>query len=239
MKTKVKTKSTKTKPKFSWAVPEELSVPTDPLRLRLDFHHEAITMTSYDGDVVENRLVSALDVAHALASELAFGSGLLPEGALWWANTPAGAMTAVYAAPQVRRVALQVGIDKPPVRYQIPMPPLVFLCIPGRPPWVWATKKRPADLGEPVYKAPLANVYADGRTCPGSHIYPTDVRETVSSFFLSFFSAGADLQGRSKRFPESVVQLWEALDGKEKTYPLDDLVECGTIEDVMNLKVRG
>ncbi|MDP2661817.1 MAG: hypothetical protein Q8R28_13900, partial [Dehalococcoidia bacterium] len=172
------------------------------------------------------------------ASELAFGSELLPEGALWWANTPAGAMTALYAEPQVRKVALSVGIDKPPVRYEIPLPPLVFLCLPGRPPWVWATKHRPEKGNDPVYKAPLANVYADGRTCPGSHVYPTDVRETVSSFFLSFFSAAADLQGRSKRFPKSVVQLWDALDGREKTYPLDDLVECGTIEDVMNLKVR-
>ncbi|GAI49377.1 unnamed protein product, partial [marine sediment metagenome] len=63
---------------FSWAVPEELGIPPDPLRLRLDFHHQAVEMTFFEGETVTSKVVSAMDVAHALASELSFGSGLLP-----------------------------------------------------------------------------------------------------------------------------------------------------------------
>ena len=92
---------------FNWAIPEELGVPPDPLRLRLDFHHQATVMTVFNDDKVETKLVSAMDVAHALASELSFCSGLLPPGPLWWKNTKAGPVTALYGKPQVWKVALQ------------------------------------------------------------------------------------------------------------------------------------
>src|SRR4030065_2290379 len=91
---------TKSSPHFSWAVPEELGIPPDPLRLRLDFHHQAVTMTYFDGDVVDTKLVSAMAVAHALASEMSFGTGLLPDNTMWWSNTPQGPVVAVYADPQ-------------------------------------------------------------------------------------------------------------------------------------------
>ncbi len=234
------TKTTKPNEKpspFSWAVPEELGVPPDPLRLRLDFHHQAVTMTYFDGDVVDTKLVSAMAVAHALASELSFGTGLLPENTLWWSNTSRGPVTAVYAAPQVWKVALQVTIDKPARRLQIPLPGLVFLCAPCQPPYVYAVKKRPAKQTDKIYRAPLANIFANGRSCPGSHTYPNDVRETVKSFFLSFFSVAGDLQNRSHKFPGSVIKLWEDLEGKNK-FPLDDLVECGIVENLVRAEIR-
>ena len=77
----------KPEPNFRWAVPAELGIPADSLRLRLDFYHQAVEMTYYDGETVTCKPVSALDVSHALASELTFGSGLLPDNALWWRNT--------------------------------------------------------------------------------------------------------------------------------------------------------
>ena len=194
-------------------------------------------MTYFDGDVVDTKLVSAMAVAHALASELSFGTGLLPDNTLWWSNTPQGPVVAVYADPQVWKVALQVSLDKPARRFQVPLPGLVFLCAPSRPPWVYAVKKRPADPADEVYKAPLCNVFANGRSCPGSHNYPNDVRQTVRSFFLSFFSIAGDLRDRSLMFPGSVVQLWEFLD-KKKVFPLDDLVEFCTIADLMRVEIR-
>ena len=235
--TTLKTKTAKKQNPFSWAVPEELGIPPDPLRLRLDFFHQAVTMTYFDGDVVDTKLVSAMAVAHALASELSFGTGLLPDNTLWWSNTPQGPVVAVYADPQVWKVALQVSLDKPARRFQVPLPGLVFLCAPSRPPWVYAVKKRPADPADEVYKAPLCNVFANGRSCPGSHNYPNDVRQTVRSFFLSFFSIAGDLRDRSLMFPGSVVQLWEFLD-KKKKFPLDNLVEFCTIADLMRVELR-
>jgi len=222
---------------FSWAVPEELGVPPDPLRLRLDFHHQAVTMTSFDGDVVDTKLVSAMAVAHALASELSFGTGLLPDNTLWWSNAPQGPVVAIYSEPQVWKVALQLSLDEEARRFRIPLPGLVFLCSSGRPPWVYAVKRKPGHGTDQVYKAPLCNVFANGRSCPGSHTYPDDVRETVQSFFLSFFSVAGDLRDRSKRFPGSVVQLWEFLDGK-KRFPMDDLMEYCAIGDLMRMELR-
>ena len=217
---------------FKWAVPDELEVPPDPLRCRLDFHHQAVVMTLFRPEMAERRIVSAMDVSHALASELSFGTGLLPAQTLWWQNTRQGPIFALYVEPKVRKLALQELDNKPPRRFTVPLPGLIFLCSPGKPPWVFAVKKRPTKEKDIVYKAPLVNVYDDGRSCPGSHKYPTRVADIVESFFVSFFSPTGSWRNRSVRFPESVIDLWEHLD-KKKRFPNDDLVQHGTIKDLM------
>ncbi|KKL87467.1 hypothetical protein LCGC14_1934420 [marine sediment metagenome] len=221
-------------PAFNWAVPEELGIPADQLRLRLDFFHQATEMTYFEDETVTSKIVSALDVAHALASELSFGSGLLPPGTIWWRNTNNGAVVALYVEKHIRQVALQLDIKKEPRRYKIPMPGLIFLCQPGETPWVFAVKHKPKKETDIVYRAPLANIHANGRSCAGTHKYPTRLENMVESFFISFFSATADLHNRSKQFPENVIHLWEFLNGKKK-YPLADLVEHGTISDLLNM----
>ena len=221
---------------FNWAIPEELGVPADPLRLRLDFHHQATVMTVFENDKVETKLVSAMDVAHALASELSFCSGLLPKGTLWWKNTKAGPVTAIYVPPCIRKVALQQDIKVPPRRFTIPLPGFIFLCRPGREPSVFAVKKEPSGETDKVYKSPLCNIFANGRSCPGSHKYPTNVGETVQSFFVSFFSPAGEMHGRSKKFPKSIIQLWEFLDGKKK-FPKDDLVDYCQVKDLMEMEM--
>ncbi len=191
-------------------------------------------MTFFEGETVTSKVVSAMDVAHALASELSFGSGLLPPGTIWWRNTRSGAVVAIYVEKHIRQVALQTNIKKPPKRYKLPMPGLIFLCQPGMTPWVFAVKNKPKKETDIVYRAPLANIHANGRSCAGSHTYPTRLENMVESFFTSFFSATADLRNRSRQFPENVLHLWEFLDGKRR-YPLADLVEHGTIIDLLNM----
>ena len=88
-------------PAFSWAVPEELGIPPDPLRLRLDFHHQATVMTIFQESTTITKPVNAMDVAHALASDLSFGTGLLPPGTIWWKNTRGGPIFALYVEPKV------------------------------------------------------------------------------------------------------------------------------------------
>ena len=215
-----------------WAIPAELGVPADQLRLRLDFHHQAVVMTIFNPETVEKRVVSAADVSHALGSELSFSSGLLPTNTLWWQNTRHGPIVALYEEPKVRTLALQELADKPPRRFKIPLPGLIFLCSPGTPPSVFAVKKRPTKETDTVFKAPLCNVYADGRSCPGNHKYPTRVADIVESFFVSFFTAAAELRNRSIAFPTNVIHLWEHLH-KKKTFPLNDLVKHGRIKDLM------
>ncbi|GAI89326.1 unnamed protein product, partial [marine sediment metagenome] len=116
---------------YKWAIPEELNVPPDPLRLRLDFHHQAVEMTLFEGESVTKKLVSAMDVAHALATDLSFGTGLLPPGTLWWENTRGGPIFALYVEPKVRKVALLEVATKPPRRFTIPLPGFIFLCSPS------------------------------------------------------------------------------------------------------------
>lgn len=222
-------------PAFSWAVPKELGIPPDPLRLRLDFFHQSTIMTFHQGDTAFTKQVDAMDVAQALASDLSFGSGLLPPGTLWWQNTREGPLFALYVTPKVWQVALQESLTKPPLRFKIPLPGLIFLCIPGQPPWVFAVKKEPTKETDIVYRAPLANIFNNGLSCPGSHQYPTRVADIVHSFFISFFSAAADLQNRSQKFPKNIISLWKFLDGKKK-FPSEDLVKHGTIFDLMNME---
>ena len=217
---------------FQWAIPAELDVPADPLRCRLDFHHQAVVMTLFNPETVEKRIVSAMDVSHALASELSFGTGLLPPQTLWWQNTREGPIFALYIEPRVRKLALQELAGEPPRRFTIPLPGLIFLCMPGRPPWVFAVKKKPTKETDIVYKAPLCNINANGRSCPGNHRYPTRVTDIVESFFISFFSPTGDWSYRSNSFPRNVINLWEYLD-KKKTFPKADLVKHGTIKDLM------
>lgn len=223
---------------FKWAVPPKMKVPPDPLRLRLDFQEQAVVMQTFENGKVAVKMVSAMDVAHALASELSFSSGLLPPNTLWWTNTSRGAVIALWEEPRVRKLALQEAALAPPRRFTIPLPGLIFLCQPGQPPWVFAAKRRPARDTDTVYRAPLANVFQDGRTCGGNHRYPQNLAEIPDSFFRSFFSPAADLAKRSYMFPDNIVKLWAALDG-QRVFPLDDLMIQSTVKELMDMKMGG
>ena len=131
---------------------------------------------------------------------------------------------------------MQTDIKKSPKRYKIPLPGLIFICQPGTTPWVYAVKRKPTKETDAIYAAPVANLFANGRSCPGSHKYPNRVADIVESFFTSFFSPTADLHGRSIKFPQNVVHLWEFLD-KKKRFPMDDLVKLGTVRDLMNMEM--
>lgn len=222
---------------INWALPESLKVPADELRLRLDFYNQAVVLNTYENKKQTTRIVSAMDVAHALAKELSFGTGLLPDNVLWWTNSNAGPVYAIWEAPRKRVVALQETALKAPKRFNIPLPGLIFLCSPGKPPWVYAAKKRPTKATDIIYRAPLCNIFNNGRSCPGNHKYPERVQDVVESFFMAFFSATADLQNRSIKHKSSVVKLWESLDGA-KQYPLNDLVKHGTVHDLLQMEMN-
>ena len=99
------------------------------------------------------------------------------------------------------------------------MPGLVFVCSPGRAPWVYAAKSRPTGADQQLYRAPAFNVFSDGRACPGSHKFP----EEVGLIPESFFPLTGDTRDRSKKHPGNLLTLWEELDGKSE-YPIEDLV---------------
>jgi PRTRC genetic system protein B len=217
---------------YQWALPETLQVPPDELRVRLDFYTDSIILYLLDKGIITTKQVSARDISLAILSEIPLDSGLLPREALWWKQGKNGAQVALWRAPKVWTVALQTEAFKPARRFRLPMPGLIFLCSPGRPPAVYAAKKRPQSPGEFIYHAPLFNVYENGTTCPGTHQYPQELEKIPESFFSAFFTLGAMHTGRSQKYPDNLIKLWEEIDGKAK-YPLKDLVKLGTVADLL------
>ena len=130
------------------------------MRLRLDFHEESLVLHDYGSGVVRTRLVSATDVAHALARRLDLTSGLLPPDTLWWASTAEGERVAVWREPRVWTVRLRDRYEAPPRKLRLPMPGLVFVCrAPGQAPYVFAAKERPKSAEDELYHCPAYNVF--------------------------------------------------------------------------------
>jgi len=228
---------------FQAVLPKTVKAGKDRLLMRLNFYTECIQLQGFDKDGKGGkfRIVDPRELTKALSSGISFTSGLLPgagdsSNVLWVSHGKGGQIVAVWLPPGVRRVALQLDSSGAPKRYNIPLPGLIFLCRPGQPPRVYAATERPSGLKDKVFAAPLANVYEDGRSCPGTHRYPGDVGQIPDSFFRSFFTRGANLGKRSKKHAADITLLWKELDGK-KEYPVSDLVYHGIVNDLMVMSV--
>ncbi len=217
-------------------LPPETEVEEDPLRLRLDFHQDSVVVHDYGKAVVRTKLVSAIDVAHALASELDLSTGLLPPDTLWWAKTSSGMRVALWREPRVWKVRLRERYDAKPRRLKLPMPGLVFVCIPARQaPYVFAAMSRPRSEDDQLYHCPAYNVFDSGRVCTGSHLFPTDPSKVPEAFFESHFSVTGDTaRGKSQRHGEDIGLLWAELDG-QPDYPLEDLVPQLRVGDAFRI----
>ena len=215
-----------------WSLPGQAELPRDELKLQLEVYGETILLRSFDGDSVWVRTVSADAIANVFTQHLGSSSGLLPEETLWWNQGETGQVVALWRPPQVWPVALQREAFKPPARLRLPMPGLVFVCSPGRAPWVYAALSRPSGPEQPLFRTPAFNVFGDGRVCPGSHKFPEEVGLTPESFFQSYFSLTGDSRDRSKKHPDNLQALWEELDGTTD-YPTEDLVPQCTVAHAM------
>ena len=215
-----------------WSLPGPADVSRDTLRVQLEVYDETILLRGFESDSAWVRTVSADGIANALTRHLGFSSGLLPENALWWNQGETGQVVGLWRPPTVWSVALQREAFAPPARLRLPMPGLVFVCSPGRAPWVYAAHSRPTDPEQQLFRAPAFNVFGDGRVCPGSHRFPEEVGLIPESFFQSFFSLTGDSRDRSKKHPDNLQALWEELDGKTE-YPLEDLVPQCTVAHAM------
>ncbi len=215
-----------------WSLPVQDDLPRDQLQVQLEVYGETVLLRGFEADRNWVRTVSADEIANVFIRHLGFSSGLLPENALWWNQGESGRVVALWRSPQVWPVALQREAFQPPARLRLPMPGLVFVCSPGRAPWVYAALERPSNTERQLYRAPAFNVFRDGRVCSGSHHFPEEVGRIPESFFQSFFSLTGDSQGRSKQHPDNLQALWEEIDGKAE-YPVEDLVPQCTVGHAM------
>ena len=207
-------------------------MPRDTLKTQLEVYGETILLRGFEGDTNWVRTVSADEIANVFIQHMGVSSGLLPQEALWWNQGETGQVAALWRPPQVWPVALQREAFKPPARLRIPMPGLVFVCSPGRAPWVYAALSRPRDSDQYLYRTPAFNVFRDERVCPGSHKFPEQVELIPESFFQSYFSGTGDTGNRSKRHPDNLHAIWEEIDGKTE-YPIEDLVPQCTVAQAM------
>ncbi|MGH7862941.1 MAG: hypothetical protein ACREOS_11970, partial [Candidatus Dormibacteraceae bacterium] len=167
---------------YRWAPPPDLDVEQDPLQLRLDFHRESVLLHDFVRGLARTKVVSALDVAHALARELDLSTGLLPVDTLWWARTASGVRVAIWREPRVWTVRLRERFDAKPRRLR--------------------------SLDDQLFHCPTYNVFDSGRVCPGSHAFPADPAKIPEDFFASHFSVTGDTAcGKSRRYPDEVGKL--------------------------------
>ena len=218
--------------KTQWSLPGPADAPRDDLKLQLEIYAETILLRGLDGDTNWVRTVSADEIANVFTQHLGFSSGILPQEALWWNQGETGQVVALWRPPQVWSVALQREAFKPPARLRLPMPGLVFVCSPGRAPWVYAATERPTNPEQQLFRTPAFNVFGNGRVCPGSHRFPEEVGLIPEGFFQSFFSLTGDSGNRSKKHPENLQALWEEIDGTTE-FPTDDLVPQCTVAHAM------
>ena len=215
-----------------WSLPGPADVPRDTLKVQLEVYNETILLRGFEEDSTWVRTVSADAIANVFTQHLGFSSGLLPLETLWWNQGETGQVVALWRPPKVWSVTLQREAFKPPARLRLPMPGLVFVCSPGRAPWVYAALSRPTDPEQHLFRAPAFNVFRDGRVCPGSHRFPEEVGLMPESFFQSYFSLTGDSRDRSKKHADNLQALWEELDGTT-AYPMEDLVHQCTVAQAM------
>ena len=218
-----------------WVKPGDYTPPPDQLMATIRIYHDSIVLHRSEDGKTWTRTISADDLTRVFTAEASFPSGLLPDNTLWTTHTPTGLFTALWRPPRTWKVALQTAPFKPPDRLTIPMPGMVFICSPGRPPWVFAAKERPTSEDDVLYHSPTFNTFRNGRVCPGSHHFPPDPAQVPESFFDSHFSMTGDTHGRSAKHPTALMDLWKELNGQEE-YPLEDLVPHTNIHEVMDLK---
>ena len=155
-----------------WSLPGPADIPRDDLQMQMEVYKETILLRGFDGDSTWVRTVSADEIANALTRHLGFSSGLLPEDSLWWNQGETGHSVALWRPPQVWPVALQREAFKPPARLRLPMPGLVFVCSPGRAPWVYATLKRPTDPSSSSSASPPSTSSVTGGSAPEATGFP-------------------------------------------------------------------
>lgn len=196
-----------------------------PPELQLDIYPAGVVMTRRVHGRWRSYPVAPEAVAQALAG-LPLTSGLLPPGCLGWGTAAGAPFYVQYVAP--RAVALPVLAGGRRRRYRLTTPPLVWA---GRGAdyriWALAEAGHPTRPAAVLHAAPFPNCYATGAICWGDADRPpaataATLEAALACFLGSQFSLHVD-NGKSRRFPASVVAQWATLT-PTAPYPLDDLV---------------
>lgn len=195
----------------------------EPPRLVLSFYSYGVLMRKCEGDQRQEYAIDPAQLVKAIAPEMVFDTGLLHPDILLIRQKGVSRLVVGYRPPQMTGIWLE-GSEAP---LRVPLPGLVMFRITKEernPSYsVYAVKKRPASMDEPLYRAPLPNIYTGGSVCWGT--VPTTLDDTLQGDWQKLLGSpfgSHSVYGKSKKFQNDVRQRLMKLHTR---YPLSDLIE--------------
>jgi hypothetical protein len=198
------------------------------IRMELWLYDDFIVACPYrDGEPGDAYLVDPQDVGAALAGSLHLGTGLLPQNTLFWQQHGSEQRIAIWIPP--KRWRLRVAPADRPNR-DIFLPAFAFVGE-GRAYGLWALRDGhtfPDDLSARLYRAPVPNM---GRgVCRGSVDFPEAGPDTIGLAADLFFGSNFNehlSDGKSIKYPNSILGMWDELHESGEEYPQLDLIDAG------------
>ncbi|MCB9452427.1 MAG: hypothetical protein H6672_13400 [Anaerolineaceae bacterium] len=199
--------------------------------LILSFYSFGVMLHKQEGDRVSEYPVDPAQVALALSAKVRFDTGLLSGDTLLVRQEGVKKLVVAYRLPGKTGLFLD-GSD---TALRVPLPGLVMIraTTDDRQPQysLYAVKKRPVTLDEPLFHAPLPNVFSGGGICWGTvsrvsdaGLTGTSMAEDWAMLLGSPFGDHA-VSGKSKAHPQDIRQMWIALEERQaRTYPKSDLI---------------
>lgn len=184
---------------------------------RLDFYSWDVILTKWEGGMETSQPISMEDLA-AVFSGLTAYSGTLPRNTVFWRQVGSVIQIGIYIPPA------KYNLSWDGERYNLPMPGF-FLIGADKEYHLYAVKEYPTEE-TPLYYPPTPNIYPNSSICQGNVAFPACSAATIEAAWQLFIKSDFSphlANGRCESYPESVGELWLALDGKDD-FPLDELV---------------
>jgi len=184
-----------------------------------------------DGDMVSEFPVDPAQIATALSAKTRFETGILNPNTIFVRQEEVKKVVVEYREPQKTGVYLDGSENA--VRAPLPGLLLIRTLPDGKTPeyLVYAMKKRPLTLDEPLFHAPLPNIYSSASICWGSvpkvtaaAMNGTSLEEDWKMLLGSGFGTHS-ASGKSKSHPKDIrTHLISLEKRKTRTYPISDLI---------------
>jgi hypothetical protein len=213
------------------------SLLAQPPQLSLHVYSYGLVMETFENGASSRYPVSPEVVARTMGQNFRVSTGLIATDILAINQGSLETQIVHYRKPQMTGIWLD-GSDEP---LRVPMPGLILVytfwssqndCS------LFAVKRKPRSLKEPLYHAPLPNVYANGSICWGNVKHPTAAITsqgilTMTGVWQQLLGSpfgNHSVSGKSASAKEDIRKQLIKLDGEKlRKYPAIDLVKSNTV----------